>query len=320
MILKNLVSTRGERPPLRKYVGKKSMSVLIGIICPEAIVLAADSQITNTRTGDFSYVDKISVVDFWPDDEVLVAQAGLWPLTNRVIQIMRKKAKGVKITSAEIVTGILEDSIREAKKPLDKDQKALVDQHQTGLMLAFYVGKKPHIYTIDIYGCGFVNAEDKHYTTIGVVDLAEFLLREYAAPKSHSDMAIASSIFAIKKVKDNNKFCGGDTTIKRIAPLPVYQLDIQSKGKSEKIPQEFVNLAEKRLVKFDEATKKSRDKRVYGILKKTGAELWSKHIKKVEAELKAKDEETNRKRAYAAAHNPVIVGPDKFIENKGEKY
>ena len=224
------------------------MSVLIGIICPEAIVLAADSQITDPHTGNFSYVDKISVVKFWPGDEVLVAQAGLWPLTNRVIQIMRKKAETIKITSEGIVAAILEDSIRDVKRPLDKEQKAYVDQHQTGFMLAFYVGKKPHIYTINFYGGGFVNVEDRHFATIGVVELADFLLSEYAAPKSHSDMAISSSVFTIKKVKDNNKFCGGDTIVKRIAPMPMYQLDIQSIGKSEKIPQAFVNLAEKRLV------------------------------------------------------------------------
>jgi hypothetical protein len=51
MIGKNLVSTRGWCSPLRKNVGKKSMSVLIGIICPEAIVVAADSQILARAAG-----------------------------------------------------------------------------------------------------------------------------------------------------------------------------------------------------------------------------------------------------------------------------
>ena len=84
MIEKNLVWTRGERPPLRKNVGKNSMSVLIGIICADAIVLAADSQITDLISGEFSDVDKISVVEFSPNDQVLIAQGGLWPLTNRI--------------------------------------------------------------------------------------------------------------------------------------------------------------------------------------------------------------------------------------------
>ena len=61
----------------------------------------------------------------------------------------------------------------------------------------------------------FDRASGKHYATMGVADLAEFLLREYAAPKAHSDLAIATSIFAIKKVKDNNKFCGGECRQKK---------------------------------------------------------------------------------------------------------
>jgi 20S proteasome alpha/beta subunit len=52
------------------------MSILIGIICPEAIVLATDSHITETRNGTFTSVNKITRVHFWLD-EVLIAHAGL---------------------------------------------------------------------------------------------------------------------------------------------------------------------------------------------------------------------------------------------------
>jgi 20S proteasome alpha/beta subunit len=56
------------------------MTVIIGIICREAIVLAADSQIIDTNSGIPTFIDKISVVEF-RFGEILVAQAGLWPLT-----------------------------------------------------------------------------------------------------------------------------------------------------------------------------------------------------------------------------------------------
>jgi hypothetical protein len=59
--------------------------------------------------------------------------------------------------------------------------------------------------------------------------------------KFHSDFAVATSIFAIKKVKDTIKFCGGDTNIKRIAPLYQFiDLDKQYIGKSQRVPNEFI--------------------------------------------------------------------------------
>jgi predicted Zn finger-like uncharacterized protein len=293
---KNLVPPRF-RPPQWQ-----SMSVLIGIICPEAIVLAADSQITEVPTGTFSYVDKISIVDFWPGDEVLVAQAGLWPLTTRIVEKMREKAEGVRITKAGDVTKIVEDSIREAKSPLDEEQTKNVDENPPALMLAFYIGQKPYLYTVKVYGHGISTFSVNHYAVEGIGGfLADYLLKEYALPKSHSDLAIATSIFAIKKVKEYQKaYCGGDTIIKRIEPISQFiDLDKQYIGKCHSVPQVFVNLAEKRLVDFDENTKKSRNKRVYAILKKTGRELWVKHLKKVKAEEQTEKEQENKWRAAA---------------------
>lgn len=267
------------------------MSVLIGIICSDAIVLAADSQITNLTTGEFSNVDKISVAHFFPNDDVLILQGGLWPLTNRIVEKIQEKAAGVKISKAQDVTQIVEDSIRDSKFPLDKDQQDYVNQYPTGLLIAFYVGKKPHLYTVNCYGTGIIEHAEKHYATMGAgaAVLANYLLNEYVPPLSHSDFAIAASIFAIAKVKQHQKaVCGGNTIVKRMYQFPVHQLDCQSIGKSQPVSQDFVNLTEKRLIKFDEKNKKSRDIKLYEILTKTGSELWQKHVKKVQAEEKAR--------------------------------
>jgi len=291
--------------------------------------LATDSQITDLSTGEFSNVNKISVVEFYPNDQVLIAQGGLWTLTNRIVEIIQEKARGIKITSAQVVTQIVEDSIRAAKFPLDEKQQEFVNQNSSGLLIAFYVGKTPHLYTVDCYGSGIVNAAEKHYATMGAgaAVLASYLLSEYALPKSHSDLAIAASIFAVAKVKEHQKaLCGGDTTIRRIVPLYVFiDLDKQHIGQSEIIGKEFVNLAEKRLMKLDDKSKKTRNKRVYEILKKTGAELWQKHVEKIQAELKARDDESNRLREWARINHPVTgqSGPSavrevKPAENTGE--
>ena len=87
------------------------MSVLIGIICPEAIVLAADSHITETVNGTFSSVDKISGIKFWLNDQILVAQAGLFKVIIILVLI------GVAYTIGRaFITGSIQ--LRGEKEPL----------------------------------------------------------------------------------------------------------------------------------------------------------------------------------------------------------
>ena len=293
---KKLVPPSLQSPKWPKHEGKKSMSVLIGIICPEAIVLAADSHITETCNGTYDSVDKIGVVDFWVD-EVLVAQAGSWSITNRIVEKMREKAKGVRITSASVVLKIAEDSIRETKNPMDEDQTKFFYANPPALMLAFYVGDKPNLHKVYLDGSGITSPKAGHYAAVGIGEfLATYLLGEYAVPKSHSDLAIATSVFAIKKVKDITKYCGGDTTVKRIFPIPQFiDLDKHHIGKADQIPQNFINLTEKRLINFDLKTKKSRDKQVFAILKKIGAKLWEQHRKRIKAELKVEEAEEQQR-------------------------
>jgi len=49
-------------------------------------------------------MDKITVVDFVVD-HVLVSQAGFTPITNRIIENFKEKAKEIKITKPKDVTG-----------------------------------------------------------------------------------------------------------------------------------------------------------------------------------------------------------------------
>lgn len=310
-----LVHTRRQYSELVKPNAKPAMSILIGIICSEAIVMAADSHVTETRQGTFSSVNKISVVEFWPNDEVLVAQAGLWPLTNRIVEKMREKARGTRITNPSIVTKIAEDSIRESKSPLDGEQAQNVNENPPALMLAFYIHQKPHLYTVNVYGHGIASCPSVHYAAAGVGEyLANYLLREYAVPKSHSDLAVATAIFVSKKIKDNTKYCGGDTNIKRLYPLNIFiDLDKQYIGNSQQIPKDFVKLAEKRLVGFDEKTKQARNKRIYDILEKTGRELGRKAF--VKAFIGKKAEEKSA--IGEAIQKHCLPHMRKTIENKG---
>lgn len=219
--MKKLVPPRIQIPIWRKSERKTPMSILIGIICPDGIVVASDSHITDILQGTYSSVDKISVVDF-SDQQVLIAQAGAQSVTNRVVDKIREKASGIKIANENTVIKIVEDSIRETNEPLSEQQKDYVRQHGAELMVAFYIGKSPHLYVVSVLGDGILVPSEKPFATSGVGSyLASYLLDEHAEPKAGTSLAFATLIFVLKKVKDTTKFCGGDTVVKWLCPSPI---------------------------------------------------------------------------------------------------
>ena len=260
------------------------MSILIGIICPDVIVIASDSQITESQMGTHSYMDKISVVNFLAD-QVLVAHAGHQTITKRVVEIMREKAKGIKISNAQIVTEIIEESVRESKSKLDDEQKEHVRIHGASLMLAFYALGKPHLYSIDVCGAGIANREENGYATAGIGSyLANYLLAEFAEPKALFGLAISTSILVMKKVKDNTLYCGGDTIVKFLVPVQVQNWEFMYIGKAQTYPAKLISVLEKRLIKLEQKTNKSRNKRVISILIQEGTKFSRNHVKRVQAE------------------------------------
>lgn len=284
---KKLVPPRLPIPKWPKNTEKKAMSILIGIICPEAIFLAADSQITEPAQGTSESVNKISVVKFnW--DEVLIAQAGPWNVTNRVVETIRRNAAGAKIASAEDVVKIVEDSIREVKQPLDAEQAQRLSENPAELMYAFYANQKPHIYTVKIHGDGISNEATKNFVSTGIgAYLADYLLNEYSVLLIPLNIAIATAIFVIKKVKENTRYCGGDTIVNRLY-LHRYTLESGDEliSESARVVQDYVNEAEKELVKFDERTKSTRNEQVAEALRIAGTRVSKKLLRQVKAETK----------------------------------
>ena len=184
------------------------MTILVGVICSDAILLAADSQFTD------------GIGRIWPNEQVLVAQAGLPAITNRIVEIMQRNAKSVVIKEALTVTKIAEDAIRELKNELDEEQWTY-GQHAGGaeVMLAFYANRKPCLYTLNVYGHGVAEtAIPSHYATAGAgASVADYLLAEIAEAGLPHSVAAATVIYVIKKVKERLKgSCGGETKIKAL--------------------------------------------------------------------------------------------------------
>jgi 20S proteasome alpha/beta subunit len=238
------------------------MTILAGIICADAIVLAADSQFTNPNNGVVSFGNKISTVEFKLGNEVLVAQAGLPAITKRIVDLISEKAKDVVITSALTVTEIVEDSIRHLKKTSTPEQwEAGYCSGGANLMVAFYANKKPCLYTVNVYGYGIMNEpENSHFAVAGAgAPLAEYLLSQITPRMTFHNVALVTTIYVIGKVKDHQKgACGGDTQIKIMFPFEQSECENGHIGKSEMVNQKAINNTEKLLLKQDESENKPR--------------------------------------------------------------
>jgi 20S proteasome alpha/beta subunit len=194
------------------------VTLIIGIICKDGIVLAADSQTTKGAARQLG-TNKIRVVEFG-NGKAIVAESGSASLSARAIEVFQRKAAGRKIEDDSTIAKAAEESVREIRSSLtslhpncnfpDRWQQFFnEDINYFELMLAYYFEGKPHLYKLNPLWCIPVPAT-AHFMTSGIAgDLANYVLQEYANPGMESELA---SVVAIKAVEDAIEYvegCGG---------------------------------------------------------------------------------------------------------------
>jgi 20S proteasome alpha/beta subunit len=206
--------------PKRK---KTPVTLIIGIICKDAIVLAADSQTTKGISKQPG-TNKISVVKF-SNGKALVAESGSASLSNRAIQIFQTKAEGVKMENELSVAKIAEEAVREIRNSLTSlhpgntsptDWQDFFGQeiNYFELMVAYYFGDKPCLYKLNPLWCIPVPTTS-YFMTSGIAgDLANYILKEHTEPKMDSEFA---SVIAIKVVEDAIEYVEGCGSPPRVA-------------------------------------------------------------------------------------------------------
>ncbi len=216
--------------------------------------------------------DKISIVNF-NDDQVLVGQAGLRPITMEVVETLRKKARGKKITEPRAVTKIVKDAIRETKTSLDEAATGFGTTHGAALMIAFYAQNRPQLYICHLFNTGVPEPAPSHYATAGCADLlANYFLREFSEPGAEDELQLAALIYTIAKVKEYSVYCGGPTTIKYLTTFST-GLDSPRVAKATALAPEFIERVEKKLASVDLNTKNARNREIYAALREASDEF-----------------------------------------------
>lgn len=191
------------------------MTLIIGIICKDAIVLASDSQ---TTCGGMKRTDaeKIMPVKF-ATGQVLVAQAGNAGNSARATEILREMAKDKPIDDYRVPADLARLAMMQVKRELRQQYSDCTvaelqdfiwkDELQSELMLAYYSENKPYIFTIDL-AVGRSDKEASWYSAIGCgANLGSYLLSEHTNPAMNSGLASIIASYVIETVCKHDAYC-----------------------------------------------------------------------------------------------------------------
>ncbi len=252
------------------------MTIIVGIISDEGIILASDSQ-TTSGTAKRCDANKISLVEF-KNLKVLVAQAGYATFSGRALEIFEAAAKDKEITDYRMIVEMAEKAMRQMKDEARFQQgdctmeelRDFVWKHEleAKFMLAYYFEGNPFLFTLDMV-VGVANKVNSHYDAIGCgANLGGYLLSELSYTKMDSGLAAAIAVHVVESVKNHDAYCGGET---KAAILK----DPNNNHPSFRIfTKEEVGVLVKIVSEMDNKTKKQRNKIIQKALLKPATDYF----------------------------------------------
>ena len=197
------------------------MTIIVGIICEDTIVIASDSQTTagNAKRCD---TEKIVAVEF-ANGEVMVAQSGCATYSSRAIEIFTDLARSVTITNYRTVTELAEQAMRQLRNEIRlqrndctmEELQEYVWRHELGceFMIAYYFERKPYLYTLDMM-MGIADKVSSRYTAIGCgASLGTYLLEDFMPHQAGYSHSTAIAVCVVEIVKKHDAYCGGPTKV-----------------------------------------------------------------------------------------------------------
>jgi hypothetical protein len=202
------------------------MTVIVGIICKDSIVLASDSR-TTTEGEHLHFRDdaaKISVIELAAKSgrrpQALIAQSGHADLSSRTVEIMERMAKDTPLNGYRAVADLAEAAVRELRDqvfgnlPLTSEEavRQHYDKYGFNLMIVHFFDGKPYLFTVAFeYGVA-VWKRGLNLVTLGCGGpLAEFLLKPFDLASMDTPLATTAAVYAIEAVKGFDPRCGGKT-------------------------------------------------------------------------------------------------------------
>jgi 20S proteasome alpha/beta subunit len=247
------------------------MTIIVGIVCGKALVMASDSQAMTSRGVDVKRLDytKIYKFDLNSDLKVLITGAGETPFITRAVEVLQSRWREKRVTTNRELADLAEETMNMIQKryvvdrlkelgvakskDLGKsgleDSFALQELGRTPafvLMLGVLDRTEASIYIIHPDG---VAEKVERYSSLGSGSAyAEYLLARLCCQGLEIDEAIKLGIYVVEEVKKIDPNCGGPTQLSVITEA----------GIVEKTAMEIKALVDEIMSKDAELTKVSR--------------------------------------------------------------
>jgi 20S proteasome alpha/beta subunit len=187
----------------------KPVTLIVGIICKDGIVVAGDSQTTNLSTRmartDGSKIYNITLSD---GASGIVATAGSVEWSLQIVERVERLAKQAELKSERSFADLVETANIEIKQKErlvrrpSRELKQHFDDYETTLLIANYFRRKPCMYTLHSNRLvSPTRVTNQLYTTIGnSAAMADYILRKFDIPTTLSGVAHGMAIYTINEI------------------------------------------------------------------------------------------------------------------------
>jgi len=202
------------------------MTVIVGIKCTDAIALACDSRTSDPATGvGKDNARKLHIIECADGNKAVIGEAGNDTFSARAIEIVKAKAKEVKLTHYRALADAVDSAVSELKDMVRKQYKGSAEELQRyfmefdfALIIAHYFDETPEIFTLD-FSVGVTKRHNQKSVSIGCGGLlADFLLAQISVDDFDGAHGIGTGIYIVEEIKTYDIRCGGQTRSALILP------------------------------------------------------------------------------------------------------
>jgi 20S proteasome alpha/beta subunit len=192
---------------------KERMTLLVGIVCQDAIVMASDSQTTD-EWGQKRTSQKISTVQFADGASGLIAQAGSADFASQTIEKIERSAAKSKLTDyrsiPELAAGALAEMRQEkAGKVGPKTKLNLIfEENKFCLLIANYYKGKPYLFRFDSDKLSATMIKVQFVSVGNSYATADYVLEKFDFSNMPVPKAVLAAAFTVGEVIQVDSTCG----------------------------------------------------------------------------------------------------------------
>jgi 20S proteasome alpha/beta subunit len=212
-----------QKPKYLVKTNRKPVTLIVGIICTDGIVIAGDSQ---TSWGAAKSWDAQKITDLeHANGHAIIAESGAVITSSNIVEELAKQVPEKQLFEKYGLPGLVKMAVLKVREELrrqhfsctSEELQNVIERNELDatLMVAHYEKDTPRIETIK-FTVGITNRSKSFFEVVGSgSDLAHYLLSNLCLPGMEMDCAEATimAVHVVETVKRHDPYCGGPTRV-----------------------------------------------------------------------------------------------------------